>query len=192
MKDIVLIGGPNGAGKTTAARVLLPKFFGHYEFLNADDIAREIAPWNVESAAFAAGRQMIERLHSLVQKGESFAIESTLSGKSYISLLKDCRANGWNVTLYYFWLPAPEDSIARVARRVSQGGHYIPDEVIIRRFKTGIWNMRHLYLPLADTAAIYDNSGEQRVLIADRESGWPLVVHDPERWSKIEELTPWR
>jgi len=107
-------------------------------------------------------------------------------------MLKDCRANGWSVALYYFWLPSPEDSIARVANRVSQGGHHIPDEVIYRRFKTGIWNMRHLYLPLADTAAIYDNSGEQRILIADRESGWPLVIHDEERWSKIEELTPWR
>jgi predicted ABC-type ATPase len=192
MKEIVLIGGPNGAGKTTTARVLLPEFFHLYPFLNADDIARGLAPWDVESAALSAGRILIGRMHSLIRNGESFAIESTLSGKSYIPLLKGCKANGWSVALYYFWLPSPEDSIARVARRVDQGGHHIPDEVIYRRFKTGIWNMRHLYLPLADTAAIYDNSGEQRILIADRESGWPLVVHDRERWSKIEELTPWK
>ena len=192
MKEIVLIGGPNGAGKTTTARVLLPEFFHLHPFLNADDIARDLAPWDVESAALSAGRILIERMHSLVRNGESFALESTLSGKSYIPLLKDCRANGWSIALYYFWLPSPEDSIARVANRVSQGGHHIPDEVIYRRFKTGIWNMRHLYLPLADTAAIYDNSGEKRILIADRESGWPLVIHEEERWSKIEELTPWR
>jgi predicted ABC-type ATPase len=131
-------------------------------------------------------------MRALVRNGESFALESTLSGKTYIPLLKECRTKGWRVSLYYFWLPSPEDSIARVARRVSQGGHDIPDDVIYRRFKTGLWNMRHLYLPLASTAAIYDNSGRQRILIADRESGFPLVIHDEQRWSKIEERTQWR
>ena len=192
MKEIVILGGPNGAGKTTTARVLLPEFFHLNSFLNADDVARYLAPWNVESAALAAGRLLVERMRALVQEGKSFALESTLSGKSYIPMLKDCRANGWRVALYYFWLSSPEVSIARVARRVSQGGHHVPDDVIYRRFKTGLWNMRHLYLPLADTAAIYDNSGQRRILIADRESGRPLVVRDQDRWSRIEELTPWK
>jgi predicted ABC-type ATPase len=192
VKEIVILGVPNGGGKTTTARVLLPEFFHQHPFLNADDIARELVPWDVESVALAAGRVLIERMRALVRDGQSFALESTLSGKSFIPLLKDCRANGWRVFLYYFWLPTPEDSIARVARRVSQGGHYIPDDVIFRRFRTGLWNMRHLYLPLADTAAIYDNGGRQRVLIADRESSFPLVIHDQERWSRIEELTQWK
>ncbi|MGD0732569.1 MAG: AAA family ATPase [Terracidiphilus sp.] len=192
MKEIVILGGPNGAGKTTAARVLLPEFFRLYPFLNADDIARDLAPENVESAALAAGRLLIERMRALVREGESFALESTLSGKSYLPLLKGCRDNGWRIGLYYFWLPSPQDSIARVARRVRQGGHDIPDEVILRRFKTGLWNLRHLYLPLADTAAIYDNSGQRRVLIAEKESGFPLSIKDPERWSRIEELTSWK
>jgi predicted ABC-type ATPase len=104
-------------------------------------------------------------------------------------MLEDCRAMGWRVSLYYFWLPSPEHSIARVAKRVGHGGHHIPDEVIQRRFKIGLWNMRHLYLPLADTAAIYDNSDGHRVLIADREAGLQLMIHDSERWSRIEELT---
>jgi predicted ABC-type ATPase len=192
LKEIVLLGGPNGAGKTTAARVLLPEFFELNPFLNADDIARSISPDDVEAAAFAAGRRMIERMRELVREGRSFAFESTLAGKSYVPMLEGCRADGWRISLYYFWLPTPEHSIARVARRVSQGGHHIPDEVIHRRFKTGLWNMRHLYLPLADTAAIYDNNGERRILIAERESGLPLVIHDGQRWSRIEELTPWR
>jgi predicted ABC-type ATPase len=170
----------------------LPEFFELHPFLNADDIARDLAPWDVDSAALAAGRILIERMRSMVRDGKSFALESTLSGKSYIPMLRDCSANGWRVSLYYFWLPTPEDSIARVARRVSQGGHHIPDDVIFRRFKTGLWNMRHLYLPLADTAAIYDNSGQRRILIAERESGFPLVIHDQVRWSKIEELTQWK
>lgn len=192
MKDIILLGGPNGAGKTTAARVLLPQFFDLYPFLNADEIARKISPEDVETAAFAAGRQMLAEMRALVRDGQSFAFETTCSGRSYLPMLSDCRAHGWRITLYYSWLPSPEHSIARVAKRVSQGGHSIPADVIFRRFKTGLWNMQHLYLPLADTAATYDNSGERRVLIADREAGFPLVIHNRERWSRIEELTSWK
>jgi predicted ABC-type ATPase len=170
----------------------MPEFFNLHPFLNADDFARLISPENVESAALAAGRLLIERMRTAVRDSQSFALESTLAGKSLIPLLKDCKSAGWRITLFYFWLPTPEHPIARVARRVSQGGHHIPDEVIYRRFKTGLWNMRHLYLPLADTAAIYDNSGRRRILIAERESGFPLVIHDRERWTRIEELTPWK
>jgi len=192
VKEIILLGGPNGAGKTTAARVLLPEFFELNPFLNADDFARNLAPENVESAALASGRLLIERMRELVRDGESFAFETTCSGRSYIPTLRECRANGWRVSLYYFWLPSPEHSVARVAKRVSQGGHSIPADVIYRRFKTGLWNMRHLYLPLADTAAVYDKGGYRRILIADREAGFPLVIHDLERWSRIEELTAWK
>jgi predicted ABC-type ATPase len=191
VKDIVILGGPNWAGKTTAARVLLPQFFDLHPFLNADEIAREIAPSDVESAAFAAGRQLIERMRAYVRDGKSFTIETTCSGRSYIPLPRTCKETGWRIALHYFWLPSPEHSIARVAKRVSHGGHHIPDEVIYRRFRTGLWNMRHSYLPLAETASIYDNSGEQRVLIADREAGMPLLIHDRVLWSRIEELTPW-
>jgi predicted ABC-type ATPase len=192
VKEIILLGGPNGAGKTTAARVLLPEFFELNPFLNADDFARNLAPENVESAALASGRLLIERMRELVRDGESFAFETTCSGRSFIPTLRECRANGWRVSLYYFWLPSPEHSVARVAKRVSQGGHSIPADVIYRRFKTGLWNMRHLYLPLADTAAVYDKGGYRRILIADREAGFPLVIHDLERWSRIEELTAWK
>ena len=192
MKEIILLGGPNGAGKTTTARVLLPESFKLYPFLNADDIARGISPQNVEGAALAAGRLLIEKMRLHTSEGRSFALETALSGKSFLPLLKSCKENGWTISLFYFWLPSPEHSIVRVANRVRQGGHSIPDEVIFRRFRTGLWNMRHLYLPLADTAAIYDNSQRQRILIADRESGRPLVIHDQARWSRIEELTLWK
>jgi predicted ABC-type ATPase len=192
LKEVILIGGPNRAGKTTTARVLLPEFFARYAFLNADDIARGISPQNVEAAALAAGRLLIEKMRTQVRDGRSFAVETTLSGKSYLPLLKSCKEDGWTVSLYYFWLPTPEHSIARVANRVRHSGHSIPDEVIFRRFRVGLWNMRHLYLPLADTAAIYDNSEQRRILIADRVSGWPLVMHDQARWSRIEELTSWK
>jgi predicted ABC-type ATPase len=133
VKEIILLGGPNGAGKTTAARVLLPGFFDQYPFLNADEIARRISPQDVETAAFAAGRQMIEEMRALVLDGRSFAFETTCSGKSYARLLEQCKLNGWRITLLYFWLPRPEMAVARVARRVNQGGHSIPPNVITQK-----------------------------------------------------------
>jgi len=167
---------------------LLPEFFRTYQFLNADEIAREISPENVEAAAFASGRLLVERMRRYVNDGESFALETTCAGKSYIPTLKACRTNGWKVSLYYFWLPAPEFSIDRVAKRVSNGGHHIPHEVIYRRFTIGLSNMLKLYLPLADEAKIYDNSGSMRILIAERAEGSELVIHDLERWSRMGEL----
>ena len=138
------------------------------------------------------GRLLIEKMRLQIREGRSFALETTLSGKSFLPLLRSCKEDGWTISLYYFWLPTPEHSIARVANRVRQGGHSIPDDVIYRRFRSGLWNMRHLYLPLADTAAIYDNGHQERILIADRDSGRPLVIHDQARWSRIEELTSWK
>ncbi|MGO8759140.1 MAG: AAA family ATPase [Terracidiphilus sp.] len=192
MKEIVIIGGPNGAGKTTAARVLLPEFLRDHEFLNADEIAREISPDDPEAAALAAGRVLIERMRWLVRESRSFALETTCSGKSYLRLLDRCKREGWRIALFYFSLPSPDASLARVAQRVREGGHNIPTDVIQRRFRTGLWNMRNLYLPLADTAAIYDNSSQRRVLVAEKEPGLPLRVVDPARWSKMEELILWK
>lgn len=186
MKEIVLIGGPNGAGKTTAARVLLREFLFENEFLNADEIAREIAPEDPEAAAFTAGRELIERMRGLVRQGRSFALETTCSGKTYLHFLERCRTEGWRIALFYFWLPSPEISLARVARRVREGGHDIPREAIFRRYRLSVRNMLLLYLPLADSAAIYDNSEQRRTLIAEKESGFPIRILDQNLWSEVE------
>jgi predicted ABC-type ATPase len=189
VKEIVLIGGPNGAGKTTASRILLPEFLQLNEFLNADEIARAIAPHDPDAAAFAAGRELLERMRRLVHDGKSFALETTCSGKSYIPILKKCKDDGWRLTFLYFWLPRPEDSIARVAKRVSEGGHDIPTEAIYRRFKTGLWNALNLYLPLANRAEIYDNSNRQRTLVASQVEGAPVQVLDHELWARMMEAS---
>ena len=189
-KDIFILGGPNGAGKTAAAEVLLPQKLRIHAFLNADEIARGLSPPNVEAVAFEAGRLFIEKMRTLVQEGQSFAFETTCSGKSYVRMLKQFRDDGWRISLIYLWVPSPEYSIARVARRVSQGGHHIPDDVIRRRYLAGLWNMRHLYLPLAHNAFVYDNRDRALRLIARQAADSPLVVLDRDIWSGIEALTP--
>jgi predicted ABC-type ATPase len=190
MKDIVLLGGPNGAGKTTAARRLVPHELGILEFINADEIARGLSPFNADAVALTAGRLMIERMRDLVSAGKSFAFETTCSGRAYLGLLRRWRAEGWRVTLVYLWLPSPEAALARVAQRVREGGHAVPSDVVIRRYWGGLANMHRLYLPLADIAVIYDNSDEAHVLIAERTPEGAFVVHDAERWATIERMTP--
>jgi len=189
LKDIVIIGGPNGAGKTTAAPAVVPRELGIREFVNADEIARGLSPFNAQHAAVAAGRLMIERMRALVRSGASFAFETTCAGRAYIPWLRGCKARGWRVTLLFLWLPTPEAALDRVARRVRQGGHGVPTDVVIRRWKAGVANMRGLYLPLSDVAVIYDNSDAGRTLIAERTLGVPLVVHDALQWAAIEKAS---
>jgi predicted ABC-type ATPase len=182
-----VIGGPNGAGKTTAAQGLLPQRLAIRQFINADEIARGISPFDAEGAAPGAGRLMIERMRTLVREGRNFAFETTCSGRAHFTFLRRCKIEGWRVTLLYLWLLSPQNALDRVARRVPQGGHGIPADVVVRRYWSGLKNMHRLYLPLADFAAIYDNSDSGRVLIAERTPDAPLAIHDLARWAAMTE-----
>jgi predicted ABC-type ATPase len=144
MKDVAILGGPNGAGKTTAAGWLLPTELRIIEFVNADEIARGLSPFNPEGSAVMAGRVMIERLRILMREERSFAFETTLSGTSHLRMLRECREAGYRLTLIFLWLCSPELAIERVRRRIREGGHAIPEDVIRRRYAAGIRNMRTL------------------------------------------------
>jgi len=180
-----MIGGPNGAGKTTAAATLLPKMLGIREFVNADEIAGGLSPFNPEGRALAAGRLMIERMHELVARGESFAFESTCAGRAHVQTLLKCRDAAYRFILIFLWLPSAKEALRRVARRVAQGGHSIPDDVVIRRYAAGLKNLQQLYLPIADIAYIYDNTDQGGILIAERQPGQTLMVCDDRRWKRI-------
>jgi len=132
---------------------------------------------------------MLKRIRELIAAEVSFAFETTCAGRVYLPLLGNCKLNGWKVSLIYLWIPSPEYALARVDRRVRQGGHSIPEEVIRRRYKAGLFNMRHLYLPLADDATIYDNRDNALKLIARREAPYSLQIWDGETWVIIEEQT---
>jgi predicted ABC-type ATPase len=188
VKNVIVLGGPNGAGKTTAAANILPAHIGMREFVNADEIAQGMSPFDPAAPAVAAGRLMVERIHALARAGASFAFEITCAGRAHAQLLRSCRDQGYRVTLIFLWLPSPEAALARVAQRVRGGGHGVADEVVVRRYWAGLRNMRHLYLPLADLGLIYDNSGASPVLIAESASA-RLTIHEPMRWQMIEDAT---
>jgi predicted ABC-type ATPase len=188
-KELVVVGGPNGAGKTTAAFDLLPKTLPIRQFVNADEIARGLSPFDPEGSAIAAGRIMLQRIRSLVEARESLAFETTCASRAHARLIRDVQELGYRVTLLFLWLPSPGAAVERVARRVREGGHQIPPDVIQRRYWVGLRNMRHLYLPLVDIAVIYDNSDSGRALVAECRPGARLIVRDKNRWKKIEEAT---
>ena len=168
MPKLYIIAGCNGAGKTTASYTVLPEMLGCKEFVNADEIAKGLSPFNPESVAIEAGRLMLQRMDDLLSEGSDFAFETTLSTRSYVKFIERAQAKGYFVTLLYFWLPTPEQAIERVATRVREGGHNIPSDVIRRRYANGIKNLTALYIPLCNYWAIYDNSSadEQIRIIA--------------------------
>lgn len=185
-----MIAGPNGAGKTTMTLELIRSCSMLYEFINADEIARGLAPKHPESMALIASKLMIRRLKELLDAGQSFAFETTASGTNYVRHLKSAKAKGYEVSLTFLWLSQPEEAVKRVAQRVKQGGHNIPEKTVIRRYYLGIKNLILHYLPLVDEALIMDNSSEKssKRLIARKNKNNPLDVIDRAIWNKIEEI----
>ena len=162
---IIIIAGPNGAGKTTFAREFLPKDAGCPTFINADMIAAGLAPFSPETAAVRAGRLMLEEMARHARSGNNFAFETTLAGRGYVRLIRQWQATGYRVKLIFLALNHPDEAIARVAERVQQGGHDVPEETIRRRFDLGLANFHQLYAPLVDAWALYDNSSVEPVLL---------------------------
>jgi predicted ABC-type ATPase len=180
-KTIYIIAGCNGAGKTTVSYSILPAILDCKEFVNADEIAKGLSPFQPEKVAFEAGRIMIERIGNLLELGHNFAFETTLSTKSYKGKLATAKAKGYAVKLLFFWLPTIEMAVKRVSLRVKEGGHNIPTDIIRRRYVRGIDNLFKIYIPLCDEWAVFDNS-DKPVLIADG-AATTLDVVDAGKWT---------
>ncbi|WP_215842698.1 zeta toxin family protein [Acidithiobacillus montserratensis] len=163
--EIIIIAGPNGAGKTTFARSFLPAEAQCLHFINADLIAAGLSPFAPEIAAVKAGRLMLQEIASAVQQKQSFAFETTLSGRGYLQHIPSWRNQGYRVSLFFLTLPNVEMAIDRVQQRVRQGGHHIPEPIIRRRFTAGLHNFHQFYKVVVDAWAIYDNSGDSPVLL---------------------------
>ena len=182
--NLYVIAGPNGAGKTTFAREFLPHYAKCPQFVNADLIAGGLAPFSPETAALRAGRLLLEQIRLLASRRSDFGFETTLSGVTYVSLLRKLRAQGYRIHLFFLWIPTVEMALARIADRVRRGGHEIPESVVRRRFHKGIDHLFGLYQPLLDTWTLFDNSGIVQRLIAREELG-ELQVFDQALFAKI-------
>jgi predicted ABC-type ATPase len=146
---IIIIAGPNGAGKSTLAPQLLRDRFQVHEFVNADDIAREIRPDDTAAAAIAAGRIMMRRIRDLAATRATFAFETTLASRSFAPWIGNLLNDGYEFGIVFLWLPTPAVAIRRVENRVRRGGHSVPASIVRRRYHAGISNFFGLYQPMA-------------------------------------------
>ena len=168
MPNVYIIAGPNGAGKTTFARRFLPEYAGCVEFLNADMIAAGLSPFAPDRYGLQAGRILLERMKELVEQKHEFAFETTLSGRTYVRILRDMKDAGYAVHMVYVWVSNVDLSLERIATRVRSGGHDIPSDVARRRFTRTLHNVFHVYMPLLDSWRIVDNSGSCPRLVASQ------------------------
>ena len=174
--NLYIIAGPNGAGKTTFARKFLPQYVECLEFVNADFIAGGLSPFAPERAAIHAGRLMLEQIHSLANRCVDFGFETTLSGKTYVKLLKEMKEGGYLIHIFFLWIPNAELAVERIKLRVRNGGHHIPEAIVRRRFSRSLPNFLRFYKPLVDSWAIFDNSGDIPQMAAFEESGKIEIV----------------
>ena len=186
-KNLYIISGCNGAGKTTASYTVLPEILDCREFVNADEIARGLSPFNPESVAIEAGRLMLQRINYLLEKEMTFSIETTLATRSYISLVHKAQKKGYIVRVLFFWLNSPDLAVQRVAERVAKGGHSIPEPIIKRRYASGIKNLLHLFMSEVDYWDIYDNSEIPRKQIACGGKDVETTIYEKSLFSKIQE-----
>ena len=185
--NLYIIAGPNGAGKTTASFNLLPDVLHCPNFVNADEIARGLSPFAPELVAFKAGRIMLQRIEELLPQKVDFAIETTLATRSYVQLVHRAQALGYKVHLIFFFLENEEQAIQRVAQRVRNGGHNIPEEDIRRRFKRGIYNLINLYMPICDSVLVYNNVQTPARLVARKQNQVDEVeLIETKMWNQLQ------
>ncbi|HVD99339.1 MAG TPA: zeta toxin family protein [Cytophagaceae bacterium] len=184
-KNLYIIAGCNGAGKTTASFTILPEIINCHEFVNADEIAKGLSPFQPEKVSVEAGRIMLGRINDLLTQNQSFAFETTLSTRSYKSKVLEAQQNEYTVTLLFFWLQTIELAKERVKSRVAEGGHNIEPDVIERRYVKGINNLFEIYLPIVDGALIFDNSKGEPDLLAQKNINEPLSIINETKFNEL-------
>ncbi|MCL1973303.1 MAG: zeta toxin family protein [Bacteroidetes bacterium] len=185
MAHLYIIAGCNGAGKTTASFTILPEMLHCKEFVNADEIAKGLSPFNPESVAIEAGRIMLRRMQELIKAKVDFAFETTLAPRTYIQLVALAKSEGYLVTLLFFWLNSPDLAVARVKMRYANGGHDVEENVVRRRYFSGLRNLFLLYLPLCNFWMMINSSVTPSELIAERADGKKISVHQFRIYNEI-------
>ncbi len=185
MPNLYIIAGCNGAGKTTASYTVLPEILHCKEFVNADEIAKGLSPFQPDKVSIQAGRIMLQRIAELINQKEDFAFETTLTTLSYQNTIQSAREKGYTVTLIFFWLNDVNLAIARVKARVAEGGHNIPEDIIKRRYKKDLSNLVDIFIELCHHWAVINNSDKEHTLIAEGFFNGETIIHDEKNWSII-------
>lgn len=187
MKRMFIISGCNGSGKTTASYAMLPEMLECREFVNSDEFAKSLSPFDPSAASITASRYMLMKINYLLERSKDFCVETTLATRSLVKIIEQAKEMGYSVTLLYFWLNSPELALERVEARVAAGGHRIDKETIYRRYYTGLSYLFDTYAPLCDRWVLADNSNPPFSVIAEGgQTG--LKVLDEEKYRQILEM----
>ena len=187
MPRLYILAGCNGAGKTTASYTFLPEILDCREFVNSDEFAKSLSPFDPSIASVSASRFMLRRIQYLMERGADFSIETTLATRSLVSIINEARAKSYVITILYLWLQSPEIAIQRVKDRVEAGGHNIPEQVLRRRYTTGLKYLFDIYMPICDRWMIADNSGATFMLIAEGDDK-RTIIKDEEKFRRIRKM----
>ena len=182
MPRLFIISGCNGSGKTTASYSVLPEMLECSQYVNSDEFAKSLAPFDPDSASVRAGRFMLMRISNHIDRKEDFCIESTLATRSLLRMVREAKENGYTVTLIYLWLNSPEMAIARVKDRVASGGHNTPEPIIRRRYFMGLKYFFDEYIPECDRWILADNSKSPFTVIAEGSSSM-VHIRDSEKYA---------
>ena len=173
-KILYILAGANGSGKSTIAKELLQEH--KLEYVNADDIAKELNPINISKVKISAGKETKKRIESCFKEKLSFAVETTLSGNNYINTFKTAKELKYRIILLYTFVDNSKTCIERIKVRVKNGGHPVPDEDVIRRYKRSISNFWNKYKSLADEWLLYYNGNENYVFVAQQAKGKDIEI----------------
>ncbi len=184
MPRMYIISGCNGSGKTTASYTLLPEMLECNQFVNSDEFAKSLSPFNPSEASVSASRYMLQKIYYLLGNHMDFCVETTLATRSLMGIINDAKSRGYTVDILYFWLKSPEMAIARVKSRVEAGGHNIPENVVRRRYYMGLNYFFETYAPVCDRWMLADNSSSPFSIVAEG-SHAGIKVRDKEKYDTI-------
>ncbi|MCQ2181324.1 MAG: zeta toxin family protein [Bacteroidales bacterium] len=184
MPKLYILSGCNGSGKTTASYTLLPELFECSEFVNSDEFAKSLSPFDPSAASVSASRYMLLKIRYLLNRRKDFSIETTLATRSLLCIIEEAKSLGYSVTVIYFWLKSPEIAIDRVAARVKAGGHNIPEEVVRRRYRMGLKYFFDTYSPVCDKWVLADNTESPFTVVAEGAGDW-VSIKDQDKYEHI-------
>lgn len=189
MSALYIISGCNGSGKTTSSYSMLPEMLECRQWVNSDEFAKSLSPYNPAAASVRAGRYMLMKINYLLRRGETFGIETTLATRTLLRLVATAQKAGYEVTILYFWLSSPQMAIERVKRRVASGGHDIAEEVVKRRYYMGLDYLFNYYIPVCDHWILADNSTAPFKVIAQGNKGEDPIIRDNRKYEIVRTLT---
>lgn len=189
MPELFIISGCNGSGKTTSSYSLLPEMLECRQWVNSDEFAKSLSPFNPSAASVRASRYMLVKTNYLLENKETFSIETTLATRSLMKIIMRAQELGYTVTILYFWLSSPGMAVERVKKRVAAGGHSISEEVIKRRYYMGLDYFFNYYIPVCDHWILADNTRSPFIVIAQGNKGEKPIIRDPQKYEIVKTIT---